>query len=316
MEAHHLFFIAGGILLIATPALIFSVARIEAAKPPARHRLEEILSGDAVSPYDDEQRLQPRRRLFGIRGHTWRQIKEDSEHLASIAHRLRLAGVISARNQMAAIIGAVSFSLMAALGTGLALVMNDQTTGKAALYGVLVAIGLLMFLFSTLDRAAISRQQEIEDETLMLIQTTRMLWRVGLSLPKTLSILCDELRHLTPQCARELRIVFQRIDAGQSQDEALYQLAHHTSSDGFKEFLVILRQESLSGGGIDKALTELYNIMQSRRKTGLQEKVSKTSAKMSVVMMMLLFPALLIIIGGPGYIAVSKALAQLAGGMQ
>ena len=45
--------------------------------------------------------------------------------------------------------------------------------------------------------------------------------------------------------------------------------------------------------------------------TTLQERVSKMSAKMSVVMIAFLFPALLIGLAGPGFIAIFKALGAM-----
>jgi len=42
----------------------------------------------------------------------------------------------------------------------------------------------------------------------------------------------------------------------------------------------------------------------------MEEYISKMSAKMSVVMMMFLFPALLIVLGGPSFIAIARAFGS------
>jgi len=57
-----------------------------------------------------------------------------------------------------------------------------------------------------------------------------------------------------------------------------------------------------------KSLLALKQLLDDRRLTRLQEYISKMSAKMSVVMMVFLFPALLIVLGGPAMIAISRAL--------
>jgi tight adherence protein C len=123
--------------------------------------------------------------------------------------------------------------------------------------------------------------------------------------------LCEELHRLAPEATRELRSALQKIGSGQTQEEALADLATLTTAEGFREYLIITRQISQSGGGVDQALADLYQLLQHRRRTELQEKVSKLSAKMSVVMMLFLFPALLIVLGGPGFIAIGGALAHL-----
>ena len=57
-----------------------------------------------------------------------------------------------------------------------------------------------------------------------------------------------------------------------------------------------------------KSLQALKQLLDDRRLTRMQEYISKMSAKMSVVMMVFLFPALLIVLAGPGFIAISKAM--------
>lgn len=59
------------------------------------------------------------------------------------------------------------------------------------------------------------------------------------------------------------------------------------------------------------SLLSLKELIDDRRMTTLQERVSKMSAKMSIVMMVFLFPALLIILAGPGFIAIIQALGDM-----
>ncbi|MNC72975.1 hypothetical protein D3C75_1241030 [compost metagenome] len=57
-----------------------------------------------------------------------------------------------------------------------------------------------------------------------------------------------------------------------------------------------------------KSLLALKDLLDDRRLTRMQERVSKMSAKMSAVMMVFLFPALLIVLAGPGFSALTRAL--------
>jgi tight adherence protein C len=51
--------------------------------------------------------------------------------------------------------------------------------------------------------------------------------------------------------------------------------------------------------------------MEERQLSALREYVNVLSGKMSVVMMVFLFPALLIFLAGPGFIALAKGLMTL-----
>jgi len=78
--------------------------------------------------------------------------------------------------------------------------------------------------------------------------------------------------------------------------------------DEFSDTCSILQQLLYQGGGAMKSLQALKQLLDDRRLTRMQEFISKMSAKMSVVMMVFLFPALLIVLAGPGFIAISKAM--------
>ncbi|MFP6396177.1 type 4b pilus Flp biogenesis protein TadC, partial [Pseudomonas aeruginosa] len=73
----------------------------------------------------------------------------------------------------------------------------------------------------------------------------------------------------------------------------------------------VLRQMLRQGGSARSTLLTLKQLFEDRRLTTLQERIGKLSAKMSLVMMVLLFPALLIVLAGPGVIAITKALGGL-----
>lgn len=309
MEAYHLLFLACIVLLLAAPALL-ALARFEAQPrtvPQAPHKKTAVVDGTA-------KREQRKKTLRGFQLEPWRQLRNRYKSINEIAHLFRQCGVSSAADQMRYLIyalgGAVGFSLL----LGIAMAAGSYNAAESFAYAVMALFAALLIMKRGLQTRAEKRQKCLEEEALMLIQTTRMLWRVGLSLPRTLGILCDELRHLTPVTSTELKIAVKRIDAGQAQDEALQELCNNTTAEGFREYLIILRQESITGGSVDKSLQELYEVLQSRRKTTLQEKVSKTSGNMSVVMMLMMFPALIIVIGGPGFIAISRALGSLNGG--
>ncbi|WP_417765449.1 type II secretion system F family protein [Spongiibacter tropicus] len=289
MEAQHYFFIIGALILCTAPVLLLATAYAGSDKEPSE-RLE-----------------------FG-KHDTWRLLREENTHIASLSQLLRRAGLFSSSQQLRALGGAFTVIVLAAIATGVYTLYKGLDISQIfiAIIGTLSAGIVLAYLF--LKKVAEDRQDALDKETMMLIQTTRMLWRVGLSLPKTMGIICEQLHDLAPNCAKELALAVNKIETGQSQEEALYELINSCSAEGFKEYLIVIRQQSITGGSIDQSLSELYALLQNRRRMGLQEQVNKLSGKMSLVMMVFLFPALLVFAAGPGFLSMMKSLSNLGSG--
>ena len=101
-----------------------------------------------------------------------------------------------------------------------------------------------------------------------------------------------------------------RVDSGLELSQELNKSASLLDVDEFNDTCVILQQLIQQGGGAMKSLQTLKELLDDRRLTRMEEYISKMSAKMSVVMMVFLFPALLIVLAGPSFIAVARAFAS------
>jgi tight adherence protein C len=123
-------------------------------------------------------------------------------------------------------------------------------------------------------------------------------------------VLSNEGKQLLPALTHELRLVLARVDSGLELGEELNKATRLLAVDEFTDTCVILQQLIHQGGGAMKSLLTLKQLLDDRRLTRLQEYISKLSAKMSVVMMLFLFPALLIVLAGPGFTALSHAFGS------
>ena len=245
MEAHHLYYIIGAVILCTAPVLLLAIAHVETTSSGQKQEFE-FSSKDM-----------------------WRQLREENTHIASLSQLLRRAGLFNTEQQ----VNAISISLIAIITSAICLGIYTYFKGSPAttiLLTITLGFVLLVYLaYFFLKKIAEDRQEKLNQETLILVQTTRMLWRVGLSLPKTLAIICDQLRNLAPTCSQELQLAVNKIESGQSQEESLYELIGCTNAEGFKEYLIVVRQQAITGGSIDKALDELYKLLQNRRKLDL-----------------------------------------------
>ena len=161
-----------------------------------------------------------------------------------------------------------------------------------------------------LAAAAKRRQKQLAMEISTFIPLLRILFESGMAVEQSLRVLSNEGKQLLPALTHELRLVLARVDSGLELGEELNKATRLLAVDEFTDTCVILQQLIHQGGGAMKSLLALKQLLDDRRLTRLQEYISKMSAKMSVVMMLFLFPALLIVLAGPGFTALARAFAS------
>ena len=152
------------------------------------------------------------------------------------------------------------------------------------------------------------RQERIAREISTFIPLLRILFESGMAVEQSLRVLSIDAQRLLPDLTHELRLILVRVDSGLELSEELGKTARLLAVDEFTDTCIILQQLIQQGGGAMKSLLALKQLLDDRRLTRLQEYISKMSAKMSVVMMVFLFPALLTVLGGPAFIAIARAL--------
>lgn len=181
---------------------------------------------------------------------------------------------------------------------------------KQALAQLFMA-GSLGFLLpkNILRRVAKSRREKLSREMPTAVHLLRMLFDAGLSTEHALRVLHTEGVLLTPELARELEIALRQIDAGLDPADALAEMAAPLEVNELTDTVAILKQVSRHGGNIRETLVNFARLMEERQLSALREYVNILSGKMSVVMMVFLFPALLIFLAGPGFMALAKGLS-------
>jgi tight adherence protein C len=184
---------------------------------------------------------------------------------------------------------------------------------NAESWAQLFIAGVLGYLLPKhlLRRVAKSRRNRLSREMPTAIHLLRMLFDAGLSTEHALRVLQKEGRLLTPELSGELIAVLRQIDAGLDPADALSEMAAPLEVNELSDTVAILKQVSRHGGNIRETLVKFAQLMEERQLSALREYVNVLSGKMSVVMMVFLFPALLIFLAGPGFIALAKGLMTL-----
>lgn len=156
---------------------------------------------------------------------------------------------------------------------------------------------------------ATRRRKLISKEITTFLHMLVMLFDSGLSLEHSLRIMVEQASDIMPQLAQELERVLARIGAGQDQGEALMSMSQMLDIPELSEAVAMLKQVAQQGGNVRDSIMRYAALIEERQFSLLRERVSKLSAKMTIVMMIFMFPALMIFIAGPGFIGLGKALS-------
>lgn len=284
-----------------------------------------LLAGFALLAWQAARQLQARQRVLRrLQGQRDERLRDWLHWLGSSPLGLRLQRLDSEtqalldrlgwrRSRQRALFAAVQLGLPL-LAVGVALVLVHGLPGERRGHWVVLVLCALgagyLLPKRLLAMAAARRQRRIAQEVSLLIPLLRILFETGLAVEQALRVLAHEGRSLVPNISDELRLVLQRVDSGLALGQELEKTARLLAVDEFIDTCVILQQLLVQGSGSMKSLLALKELLDDRRLTGLQERVSKMSAKMSAVMMVFLFPALLIVLAGPGFSALARALGS------
>lgn len=156
---------------------------------------------------------------------------------------------------------------------------------------------------------AARRRKLIRKEITTFLHLLVMLFDSGLSMEHSLRIMVEQAEDIMPELAQELHRVLARISTGQDRGEALLSMTQMLDIAELTEAVAMLRQVAQQGGNVRESIMRYAALLEERQFSELREYVSKLSAKMTIVMMLFMFPALMIFIAGPGFIGLGKALS-------
>jgi tight adherence protein C len=112
---------------------------------------------------------------------------------------------------------------------------------------------------------------------------------------------------LAQECAR----VLQEMQIGKSRNEALRSLTYRTTVNELRAFVSALAQAGELGVPIASVLREQAREMRVRRRQRAEEQAQKVPVKILFPLIACLFPAMFVVIIGPGAISIARVLMHL-----
>lgn len=161
--------------------------------------------------------------------------------------------------------------------------------------------------------AADRRRRRIKAEVPLLIHLLVLLFEAGLSLKQAIASLVREGSGVLPELGGEFEVLLRSLEAGADIPETLKNLGDGLGVDDLTNVLGVLRQVDRYGGEVREPLLEALTLLEERRGLDMREQVNLMSGRMTVVMVLFFFPALLIFVAGPAFVSIIRALGQVSG---
>ena len=199
---------------------------------------------------------------------------------------------------------AVVLSLIGGKFTGL--------ENRSIFLAILIA-GIVGFLLPdfALRRMILKRQEQITDSLPDGLDLLVVCVEAGLGLNAAFVKITEEFRLSSPALSEEFDIVNREMVAGKPRQEALRALSERTGVEDVKSLVAMLIQTEKLGTSLAQSLRVHSDSLRLRRRQRAEEAAAKTTIKLVFPLVFLMFPALFIVILGPGALQIIKILIPM-----
>ena len=207
------------------------------------------------------------------------------------------------------------FATRVVLGLGLPIVawsmLRDESSFIILFAGFMgFALGYMGPKWLMLLKAR-ERRRRAAEELPLLIDLLRLLQGVGLSIDQSLNVIENEFSSSLPILSKELQIAAQQYLNGRTREQSLRRFSTIFNNEDMSAIARLIIQVDRYGGAVQQPLQQFSDRVREQRKLDMKEKVGKLTVKMTGVMVLALLPALLIITGGAGFLAIIRALSKI-----
>lgn len=133
----------------------------------------------------------------------------------------------------------------------------------------------------------------------------------GLSMDAAMIKVCEDQQFKRSPLARELTIAVQETRAGKPRLEALRDMGERTMVDDLKAFAAMLIQTERLGTSLAQSLRVFSDSLRTIRRQRAEEAAAKTAVKLIFPLVFFIFPAILVVILGPGFIRIARFFTEL-----
>jgi tight adherence protein C len=201
----------------------------------------------------------------------------------------------------------VGYRIVGAAGLALMWIASSGPTAKGMLIAMgLAAAGWFVPAYLLVRRGA-RRAERIEDALPALVDLLVVTVEAGLSLSGSLQM---ATRRIKGPLGEELRLALQEQRMGLPVGKALENVLHRCGTPGMRSFVRSITQGETLGVSIGQIMRGLAVEMRERRKARAEERAHKAPVKMLFPLVFLIFPALFVVVLGPGAMRLMESLGS------
>jgi tight adherence protein C len=198
--------------------------------------------------------------------------------------------------------------VMVGVGALIAFMASGLFWGNPLLYLVIALIAALMLPEVWVRWRVAERKRNIEWALPDFMDLSVVCVEAGLGLDQTIQRVGRELRLPHPDLGDELRLYSLEVQAGRNRPEALRNLAERTGVEELRSFAAVLIQADRFGTSVAQTLRVFSDDLRIKRRQKAEEAAAKLTVKIVLPLVFFIFPAILLVIAGPGALAIYRDL--------
>jgi len=135
----------------------------------------------------------------------------------------------------------------------------------------------------------------------------------GLGLDMTFKRVGEEIRMTCKDLSDEFSLTNMEVRAGKSRDEAFKNMALRANTPEVNNLMTVLTQTSRFGTSLATALRVHADAMRIKRRQIAEETAAKSTVKLVFPLVLFIFPAIFVVLIGPGAIRIIKTMFPVLG---
>jgi len=178
---------------------------------------------------------------------------------------------------------------------------------------ILAAVGYCLPNVYLARRIAL-RQRDLFESLPDALDLMTVCVEAGLALDAAIARVGDEMRLRSKPLAEELHLAKLELRAGATRERALRNIALRTGVEDIDSLVAMLVQTDRFGTSIADSLRVHAEGLRMRRRLRAEEAAAKLPVKLLLPLIFCIFPSLMLVLMGPAYITIYRALVPAVGG--
>ena len=305
-------YLVASLIALAVAGLVMLVGELVPERSEVIKRLDRMPGGEAIGTVDRRRREVQADRLrellaaLGTRLHGEPNLQSKAQRLMVAAGFVRPGAVAvfyGVRIATTLILGFAFLTLSPTLGSVLGL--SKWMIIVIAIWGAALGWVAPTFLVAARGNA---RKREMLRALPDALDLLVVCVEAGLGLNQALQRVAEEIMLVSPVLGEQLSLVNFEIRAGTPRDEALRAFGTRTDLEDARSLATVLIQTDRFGTSVAQALRTHADTIRTKQRQRVEEASAKTAIKMLFPLVFCIFPALFIVILGPGMLSALKVL--------